>query len=256
MGVSAVLPGLGFGLSLIVAIGAQNAFVLRQGIRGGHILAVIAVCTLSDVVLISAGIGGAGAFLTTTPVLMEVVHYVGGAFLLGYAAIAVRRALSPGSLRTAPDPRVPPSPSDAAASVDTASMGNTIGTVDVATAPAEPRAAGASTLSASVVPTHPRNTDDRSTLVRAVLTCLALTWLNPHVYLDTVILMGSFGNTYGRDRWAFAAGAMIASVLWFITLGYGSRLLAPVFARPAAWRVLDSVIALIMLALGVGLLVR
>ncbi|MFJ1458478.1 LysE/ArgO family amino acid transporter [Nocardia sp. N2S4-5] len=249
MSVSAVLPGLGFGLSLIVAIGAQNAFVLRQGIRGGHILAVIAVCTLSDVVLISAGIGGAGAFLTRTPVLMEVVHYVGGAFLLGYAAIAVRRALSPGSLRTAPDPRVPPSPSDAAASVDTASMGNTIGTVDVATAPAP-------TLSASVVLTHPHNTDGRSTLVRAVLTCLALTWLNPHVYLDTVILMGSFGNTYGRDRWAFAAGAMIASVMWFITLGYGSRLLAPVFARPAAWRVLDSVIALIMLALGVGLLVR
>lgn len=226
-----MLPGLGFGLSLIVAIGAQNAFVLRQGIRGAHILAVIVVCMLSDVVLITAGIGGAGAFLTTAPGLMEVVRYVGGAFLLGYAAFAVRRALSPGSLRTGPDPRVPPSPSDAATAVDTASMGNTIGTVDVAT-------------------------DGRSTLVRAVLTCLALTWLNPHVYLDTVVLMGSFGNTYGRDRWAFAAGAMIASVMWFVTLGYGSRLLAPVFARPTAWRVLDSVIALIMLALGLSLLLR
>ncbi len=132
--------------------------------------------------------------------------------------------------------------------------GNTI--VDATTAPAGARAADTPALPAAVAPTRPRTTAARSPLVRTILTCLALTWLNPHVYLDTVVLMGSFGNTYGPDRWSFAAGAMLASVLWFAALGYGSRLLAPVFARPTAWRVLDSAIALIMLALGLSLLLR
>ncbi|WP_187686449.1 LysE/ArgO family amino acid transporter [Nocardia wallacei] len=280
MSVSAVLPGLGFGLSLIVAIGAQNAFVLRQGIGGAHIRAVIAVCTLSDVVLIAAGIGGAGAVLTTAPVLLDVARHLGGAFLLAYAALAVRRALSPGSLRTGPDPHArtsrgnpgPPHsrtgirepaqrhtagalpPATASRAIGTVTTGNTI--VDATTAPAGARAADTPALPAAVAPTRPRTTAARSPLVRTILTCLALTWLNPHVYLDTVVLMGSFGNTYGPDRWSFAAGAMLASVLWFAALGYGSRLLAPVFARPTAWRVLDSAIALIMLALGLSLLLR
>ncbi|QIS17461.1 LysE/ArgO family amino acid transporter [Nocardia terpenica] len=197
----AALSGLGFGLSLIVAIGAQNAFVLRQGIRREHILAVVAVCAVSDVVLIAAGVGGFGAVLTAAPVVVEIARYGGAAFLFGYAVLAARRALAPGALTEAADASV---------------------------------ALGAT-----------------------VLTALALTWLNPHVYLDTVVLLGSFANTYaGPQRWFLAVGAMLASIGWFTALGYGARLLGPLFARRTAWRVLDSVIAVIMLVLSIGLLLR
>ncbi|KZM68886.1 amino acid transporter [Nocardia terpenica] len=197
----AALSGLGFGLSLIVAIGAQNAFVLRQGIRREHILAVVAVCAVSDVVLIAAGVGGFGAVLTAAPVVVEIARYGGAAFLFGYAVLAARRALAPGALTEAADASV---------------------------------ALGAT-----------------------VLTALALTWLNPHVYLDTVVLLGSFANTYaGPQRWFLAVGAMLASIGWFTALGYGARLLGPLFARRTAWRVLDSVIAVVMLTLSVTLVVR
>ncbi|WP_280339924.1 LysE/ArgO family amino acid transporter [Nocardia neocaledoniensis] len=197
----AALSGLGFGLSLIVAIGAQNAFVLRQGIRGQHVLPVIAVCAVSDIVLIAAGVAGFGTIVEAMPALLTVARYAGAAFLLGYAVLAVRRALSSSTLIA--------------------------------------EAAGASVAVGATV-----------------LTCLALTWLNPHVYVDTVMLLGSFASTYaGPERWFLAAGAMVASVLWFVGLGYGARKLAPLFARPLAWRVLDSLIAAVMLTLAVGLLV-
>lgn len=197
----AALSGLGFGLSLIVAIGAQNAFVLRQGIRREHILAVVAVCAVSDVMLIAAGVGGFGAVLAAAPVVVEIARYGGAAFLFGYALLAARRALAPGALTEAADASV---------------------------------ALGAT-----------------------VLTALALTWLNPHVYLDTVVLLGSFANTYaGPQRWFLAVGAMLASIGWFTALGYGARLLGPSFARRTAWRVLDSVIAVVMLTLSVTLVVR
>nr|WP_245673172.1 LysE/ArgO family amino acid transporter [Nocardia lijiangensis] len=195
----AALSGLGFGLSLIVAIGAQNAFVLRQGVRGQHVAAVVAVCVLSDMVLIAAGIAGFGALVESLPSVVTVVRYAGAAFLVGYGVLAARRALSGGTL-----------------------------TAD-----------GAGTSVA---------------LGATVLTGLALTWLNPHVYLDTVLLLGSFANTYAPpERWFLGAGAMLASILWFVALGFGARLLGPLFARPTAWRVLDSAIALVMFALAAGL---
>ena len=196
----ALFAGLGLGLSLIVAIGAQNAFVLRQGLRLEHVTAVVAVCAVSDVALIVAGVLGAGAALSRVPWLIPAVCFGGAAFLLSYGFLAARRALRPGSLI--------------------------------------PDAAGA-----------------RTGLAVTVVTCLALTWLNPHVYLDTVVLLGSMASTFGEHRWQFAAGAGLGSVLWFTALGFGARLLRPVFARPAAWRVLDGGIAVVMTALAVSLAV-
>jgi L-lysine exporter family protein LysE/ArgO len=199
--VLAVASGLALGLGLIVAIGAQNAFVLRQGLRLEHVTAVVAVCAASDVVLIASGVLGAGAALSRAPWLIPAVCFGGAAFLLGYGFLAARRALQPGSLVS--------------------------------------DSAGA-----------------RTGLAVTVATCLALTWLNPHVYLDTVVLLGSTSATFGDRRWEFAAGAGVASLLWFAGLGYGARLLRPVFARPAAWRVLDAVIAVVMVVLGASLAVR
>src|SRR3954463_8498236 len=197
----AVASGLALGLGLIVAIGAQNAFVLRQGLRLEHVAAVVAVCALSDLALIAAGVLGAGAALSRVPWLIPVVCFAGAAFLLGYGALAARRALRPAALL--------------------------------------PDSAGA-----------------RAGVAVTVATCLALTWLNPHVYLDTVVLLGSMSSTYGSHRWECAAAAGLGSVLWFTGLGFGARLLRPVFARPAAWRVLDAVIALVMAVLGGSLVVR
>ena len=197
----AAAAGLGLGLSLIVAIGAQNAFVLRQGLRVEHVAAVVAVCLLSDVVLIAAGVGGAGALVTRAPDVVAVVCFAGAAFLLVYGLMAARRAVRPAALL-------------------------------------------------------PDATGDRRGLAVTVTTALALTWLNPHVYLDTVVLLGSLAGTYDDRRWWFGAGAALGSAVWFIGLGYGARLLRPVFARPAAWRVLDALIAVVMLSLAVSLAVR
>jgi L-lysine exporter family protein LysE/ArgO len=198
----AALAGLGLGLSLIVAIGAQNAFVLRQGLLGEHVTAVVAICVVSDAVLILAGVAGAGAVLTTVPSLLTVVRIGGACFLLAYAFLAARRAFGSrgsASLR----------PADEAAS--------------------------------------------RRGLLPVLATCLALTWLNPHVYLDTVVLVGSVAAGRGGQRWWFAAGAATGSLLWFCALGRGAALLRPLFARPAAWRVLDGLIAVVMTAVGLGL---
>jgi L-lysine exporter family protein LysE/ArgO len=197
----ALMSGMALGLGLIVAIGAQNAFVLRQGLRLEHVAAVVAVCTLSDFALIAGGVLGAGAALSRVPWLIPVICFAGAAFLLCYGLLAARRALRPGALL--PDAR-----------------------------------------------------GVRTGLAVTVGTCLALTWLNPHVYLDTVVLLGSMSSTYGEHRWAFAAGAGVGSAVWFTGLGYGARLLRPVFARPTAWRVLDGGIALVMGSLAVSLVVR
>jgi L-lysine exporter family protein LysE/ArgO len=197
----AALAGLGLGLSLIVAIGAQNAYVLRQGLRREHVLAVIAICALSDLVLIFLGVAGAGWVFEQVPWLTTAVRFAGAAFLLVYAILAARRALRP-----------------------------------------------AKGLDAS-------DTPSRTSLGVVITTCLALTWLNPHVYLDTVVLLGSIASTHGDDRWWFGVGAGIASIAWFTALGLGARLLAPVFARPLAWRILDGLIAVVMLAIAVSLIV-
>jgi L-lysine exporter family protein LysE/ArgO len=199
----AALSGLGLGLSLIIAIGAQNAFVLRQGLRREHVLLVVAICALSDLALIAIGVGGAGLVFTAVPWLVEVVRWVGAAFLLLYGIFAARRAITPS------------------------------------------RAALADDVSGLL----------RKNAVGVAATCLALTWLNPHVYLDTVVLLGSVASTHGEWRWAFGVGAGLGSILWFSLLGFGARLLAPLFARPIAWRVLDAIIAIVMLALAVMLAV-
>ncbi|MET9017422.1 LysE family transporter [Streptomyces olivaceoviridis] len=192
--------GFGTGLSLIVAIGAQNAFVLRQGVRRDAVLAVVGICALSDAVLIALGVGGVGAVVVAWPGALRAIGIVGGVFLLCYGALAARRVLGPGTgLR------------------------------------AEGEAAGSRR--------------------RAVLTCLAMTWLNPHVYLDTVFLLGSLAADRGPLRWTFGLGAALASLCWFAALGFGARLLGRFLARPGAWRFLDGLVALTMLALGATLVV-
>ncbi|MFE2356813.1 LysE/ArgO family amino acid transporter [Streptomyces parvulus] len=195
---TAAAAGFGTGLSLIVAIGAQNAFVLRQGIRRDAVLAVVGICALSDALLIALGVGGVGAVVVAWPDALTVVGWIGGAFLLCYGALAARRVLRPeGALR------------------------------------AEGDGAGSRR--------------------RAVLTCLALTWLNPHVYLDTVFLLGSVAADRGPLRWTFGLGAAAASLVWFAALGFGARHLGRFLARPVAWRVLDGLVAATMIALGVSL---
>jgi L-lysine exporter family protein LysE/ArgO len=200
--VLAALTGFAFGLSLIVVIGAQNAYVLRQGLRREHVIAVVVVCSASDAVLILAGIGGLGAVIDAAPGVLDALRLVGAVFLLGYAAVAARRVLRPQAL----DPAASPEPA--------------------------------------------------VTLRRATTTVLALTWLNPHVYLDTVLLLGSVARTHDDDRWWFGAGAVLGSVTWFSALGIGARALRPVFARPVAWQVLDGFISVLMVAIATNLLLE
>ena len=194
-----LIAGFLSGAALIIAIGAQNAFVLRQGIRREHVLPIVLICAGADALLIAAGVAGLGLLIQTTPAILTLARYGGAAFLLAYGMGAARRALQPHQL-----------------------------TLDGAA---------------------------QTRLGSAVTSCLALTFLNPHVYLDTVILLGSLASQRGDGgRWTFAAGAATSSFVWFFALGYGARLLAPLFAKPVAWRVLDSLIALIMLGLGLTLL--
>ena len=207
---SSLLAGLGLGLSLIVAIGAQNLFVLRQGLRREHTLLVATICTLSDAALILLGVSGIGFVLQAVPWLVDVVRGGGALFLVAYGLLAARRVWRPAA--QALEVR----DTEAAAS----------GSAAVAT---------------------------RTRALPVVLTCLALTWLNPHVYLDTVFLLGTVANTHGEGRWAFAVGAVLGSVVWFYALAFGARLLGRWLATPRAWRVLDAVIAVIMIALGVML---
>ncbi|CRK57142.1 Transporter, LysE family [Alloactinosynnema sp. L-07] len=190
----AVATGFGTGLSLIVAIGAQNAFVLRQGIHRHAVPVVVAVCAGSDAVLITLGVAGVGAVVGAWPGATTVLTLVGAAFLLGYGALAARRALRPSALV-------------------------------VAGGSARP----------------------------AVLTAMALTWLNPHVYVD-VLLLGSLASAHGSLRWGFALGAVAASVCWFSALGFGARLLTGFFARPSSWKVLDALVAATMTGFAVVML--
>lgn len=186
-----LLLGFGTMMTLIVAIGAQNAFVLRQGLRRQAVGKVVAVCAISDAILVAVGVAGFGAIVRRWPQAITVAAVVGGLFLLGYGFLAARRAFQPSSMTVA----------------DTGSN-------------------------------------------RPVLTALALTWLNPHVYLDTLLLLGSIA----AGRWLFGVGAVTASVTWFVALGFGARLLSPLFAKPRSWRVLDGLIAAVMISLGVALI--
>lgn len=187
--VPVLLAGAGTGLGLIVAIGAQNAWVLRQGIRREHIGTVIALCALADMALIALGTAGIGALAAAAPWLLTVLRWGGVVYLVLFALRSFRSAARPGRLE--------------------------------AQAPASARS--------------------------VVLTTLALAFLNPHVYLDTVLMVGGVANQFGQLRWAFAAGAMLASVVWFTSLGLGARALAGVLDRPSTWRLLDAGVGIVML---------
>jgi L-lysine exporter family protein LysE/ArgO len=198
--IAPLVAGFLLGLSLILPIGAQNAFVLRIGLRGEHVLAVCLTCAVSDAVLILAGISGFAQLSARVPWAETVLLYGGAAFLLAYGARSFMAAIASASLR----------PSEAAP----------------------------------------------ESLRRVVLTCLALTWLNPHVYLDTVVLIGSISTQFDEGKGWFAAGAMLASFTFFFSLGFGARLLKPLFARPVTWRILDVAIGLIMWATAARLLMN
>jgi len=190
------ISGFSLGLSLIMAIGAQNAFVLKSGLRREHIFIICTLCAVSDAVLIAAGILGFGSLLDAVPSLEIVMRLAGACFLSVYGCKSFLSAWRGGTSL---------------------------------------QAAGAS-----------------STLLASVLTCLALTWLNPHVYLDTVVLLGSIAAQHD-DRFIFGVGAVSASIVFFYTLGFGARLLVPVFSQPVAWRILDACVGALMWAIAIHL---
>ena len=197
-----LVTGFGMSISLIAAIGAQNAFILRQGIRREWVLPLVAICALSDAVLILAGVAGIGFLVDELPLALEILRWAGAAFLIGYGLISLKRAFTRRKLET-------------------------------------------------------ETSGEKTPLWSAVAVCLALTWLNPHVYLDTVLLLGSLASSHGDEgRWLFGIGAATASAVWFTALGFGARLLRGVFEKPLSWRILDGIIAVVMFAIAAGLILR
>ena len=193
----AILAGLLTGLSLIVAIGAQNAYVLRMGLSRHHVSLIVTTCALSDIVLIVLGIEGIGSIIRSAPSALQVLRWVGVVYLSLFALRSFWRALRPGAL----------------------------------------------------LPSKAQEPTRRA----VVTTTLAFTFLNPHVYLDTVLLLGSIGNQYGHGRWLFALGASMSSLAWFSGLGYGARFASRLMSRSATWRALDSAIGVVMLLIAVKL---
>jgi L-lysine exporter family protein LysE/ArgO len=196
--VNAALPGLLTGLSLIIAIGAQNAFVLRLGLARNHVGIAVIICAASDAILIAAGIGGLGAIVHGIPVALQILKWIGIAYLTWYAIRSFRSAAHPEVLL----------PGD----------------------------------------------QDSKSLRTVIAMTLAFTFLNPHVYLDTVLLLGSIGNQYRPDQWWFALGAACGSVLWFSALGFGARAASRLMSRPITWRILDITIGIVMVLIAVRLL--
>ncbi len=199
---NALIAGFLLSFSLILAIGAQNAFVLRQGLRREHVLAVVFACALSDAVLIAAGVAGFSTLVTGNPWIEPVFRYGGAAFLIVYGLRSFWSAWR--------------------------NRGEALN-------PAE---------------------DAPARLGRVLVTTLALTWLNPHVYLDTLVLIGSISTQYDSEALWFGLGAVSASFVFFFSLGYGARLLRPFFAKPSAWRVLDVLVGVVMLGIAAGLLLE
>jgi L-lysine exporter family protein LysE/ArgO len=191
------LTGFLTGLSLIVAIGAQNAFILRLGLMRSHVGIAVFICALSDAVLIVIGTAGMGALVQSHKSLLKVVSWIGAAYLFYFAISAARRVFKSESLE----------------------------------------AGEVKTMTKKAV----------------VLSVLGFTYLNPHVYLDTVLLVGSIGSQFGNQRWIFAFGAALASLIWFVGLGYGSKAAARVMARPITWRILDIFIAVVMASIAISL---
>ena len=193
------LAGFFLGAGLIIAIGAQNALVLKLGIIKHHVFTVVIICALSDAILIVAGVGGFGTLVQSSPGLIKWVTILGSGFLIVYGALAFRRSFQLHSLQTS----------------------------DVG----------------------------RPSLTKTIATVLGLTFLNPHVYLDTVVLLGGLSARYaGNAQLAYGAGAVIASFVWFFALGYGARLLAPIFAKPLSWRILEFSIGIVMWSIAAKLL--
>lgn len=192
--------GLATGLTLILAIGAQNAFVLRQGLRGEHVLAVVLTCAVSDALLIALGVTSFAQVAAILPWLETVMRFAGAAFLIWYGLKSMRSAFQ--------------------------------------------------STEALVVDEQRPVVSLRTT----ILTCLALTWLNPHVYLDTVVLLGSISTQFPSAQAWFAAGAITGSFVFFFSLGFGAKLLRPLFANPVSWRVLEGAIAVVMWLIALKLL--
>ncbi|WP_103332910.1 LysE/ArgO family amino acid transporter [Pseudotabrizicola formosa] len=196
---TAALAGFLTALSLIAAIGAQNAFVLRQGLRREHVVPVVLACALSDAVLIYAGVAGFGTLAALLPWITTAMLYAGALFLFVYGALRFRAALRGGeALRPAPG------------------TGTSLG--------------------------------------RTLATALVLTWANPHVYLDTVVLLGAISAQYAPGQWVFAAGAIAGSFVFFASLGFGARLLAPLFANPKAWVWLELIVGSTMWIIAAALI--
>ncbi|PTW90957.1 L-lysine exporter family protein LysE/ArgO [Microbacteriaceae bacterium MWH-Ta3] len=192
-----VVAGFLAGLALIVAIGAQNAYVLRQGLARNHVGLVVLVCAVADALLILAGVAGFGEVVRAVPVVLEIFRWVGVVYLLWFAAKSFVSATKTNVLLPSEE---------------------------------EPKSRGA-----------------------VLATVLALTFLNPHVYLDTVLFLGSLGNQYGEGRWLFAAGAMTGSLVWFSTIGFGARAAAGLMSKPIFWRILDTIIGLVMVTIALML---
>jgi L-lysine exporter family protein LysE/ArgO len=193
----ALLPGFLTGLSLIIAIGAQNAFVIRQGLMRHHVLLVVSICAISDAALIFLGTGGLGTLIQSRPSLLEFIRWFGVIYLTWFGIRSVRSAFKSQSLS----------------------------------------AGEGSAMSTSKV----------------VSICLSLTFLNPHVYLDTVILLGSIANQFEGDRWFFAIGGAFASLVWFSAIGFGARAASRYMSKPIFWKILDSVIAIVMFTIAITL---
>ncbi len=240
------LTGLGTGLALIVAIGAQNAYLLRLGIDGrpATVLAVVLLCAFSDALLIIAGVVGVGGLVEALPAAMVAIRLLGAGFLVVYGLLAAHRALGPGQAEVLVP--VADAPEGAPESVHPeveSDLSNTEGA-----------RSGGGGIRTTRLRSRSSSAGGHTGLKTALLTAFALTWLNPHVYLDTVLFLGSVANQQvGDARWWWAGGAVAGSFLWFFSLGFGARLLRPVFARPGAWRVLDGIIAVVMLSLGTRL---
>ena len=201
MEVSAFLKGMGLGGGLIIAIGSQNAYLLRQALKREFVLTCIAICIICDVILIGAGVAGMGKLITEAPGLLLWIKITGAIFLIWYGVRAARSAFNPSAMATAEGGSV----------------------------------------------------NNRRAVIAAML---AFSLLNPHVYLDTVVLLGSIGGQQpGNGRWYFMLGAMLASAIWFSTLGLGARYLTPLFAKPQAWQILDGIIALVMWTLAASLFI-
>lgn len=228
-----LLSGLGLMFSLIIAVGAQNVFVLRQGLRREHILPVVLICAASDAVLVLAGTAGLGYLVGQLPWLLVAARWLGGISLVIYGVYAARRAWGSGGETLVADTSTPAENAGNAENAENAGNAGNAGSAGNAG-----RTRGTATAT-------------RSRLATVILATLAFTYLNPNVYLDTVLLIGSIAATHGEQRWLFAAGAIVASITWFFALGFGARHLGRWLRTPRAWRILDTGIAALLVVMGV-----